>query len=243
LVPIFNVNYFAGEPKSLEELKGCPSEGIFIKIDSTFLEMLLKRCKSEQTTLHAALVAALVQVSPHIVPKSFVNRVANAVDIRNLSKKIPIDKRQVGVWVAGVEIDFIPPFPEFWQLARYVRQQVVKRIPHAVEVIGVMDYIAKYKWDQFWDRQRSITVNGKSSTFGISNLGVWDVPKNYGSVKLSGCIFSQGNSAVGPLIQLSMVTFDGKLWISVTYPSTILSKQQIQLFVDQLLNRLKSAVQ
>jgi len=227
----------------LEELKGCPTEGVFVKLDPTILEKLLKRCKSEQTTLHGAIMAALARISPHYVPKSCVNRIHNVVDVRNLSKKIEIDNHQVGDWIAGVNIDFIPPFPEFWQLSRYAREKLVKGIPHAIEMIGTMEFIAKDKWESMWNRQRSLHVNGKRSTISVSNLGVWNAQNNYGNVKVLGCIFSVGSCAVGGLMSMAVVTYDGNLCISVTYSPILISKQQIEIIVNLFQKELISAVQ
>jgi len=147
----------------------------------------------------------------------------------------------VGLWITSVDFDIKEPLPEFWKLAREAREHTVKGIPHAIEYAGMLDYIRKDKWEEHWNRQRSLTTNGKSSTLGISNLGIWEAPTHFGNLNVLGCVFSQGSNVVGALVQINVVTLNSKLQLSVSYSPNLLTQQQMQQFVNDFKRELQIA--
>jgi len=241
LANLVKVNYYAGEQKPIYELQGCLTSLLLSEIDTPFLQKLTKRCKTEQTTIHGALQAASIKALTQFVPSTFVIGIGSAIDLRSHAK-IPLNKHHVGEWVTGVDLYFKEPLPEFWKLAREARERLVKKTQHGIELAGMLDYIPKEKWELFWTRQQSMNTNGKSSTLHISNLGIWEAPTYFGNTKMLGCIFAQCNSAVGPLVQMDLVTFNEKLQLSVSYNPTLITQQRIQQFVNNIKQQLQLAL-
>jgi len=202
---------------------------------------LIKSTKEHKTTIHGVLTAAITIASTDLVPPSYVIRVGNAVDIRPYAN-CKLDKTQVGVWVSGVDLDFRAPLPSFWKLACEVKQHLVQGIPNSIKIDGMLDYIPKDKWEESWNRMRTLSPNGRSATIQISNLGVWDLQKNYGDTNVTGCIFSQGFSGVGSYMQICTVTLHGKCTVSLNYSPHLLSRNKAEKYVETIQETLRGAL-
>jgi len=85
------------------------------------------------------------------------------------------------------------------------------------------------------------TTLGRAYSAGVSNVGRYAHATTYGDLTLGPIHFGISQSVSAPAISTSAVTVDGKLCLTVSYPTPIWSTEAAEEYADSLVTMLELA--
>jgi hypothetical protein len=202
---------------SLAPFAGAVPDLSTLTLNEAFTSQLVQRCRAEQTTVHAALVAATTQVMLRVGHREVV-RVFSPFNFRKLLGE---GMRDCGVYFNAARTGFLPEqTQDFWELARLTSAELAKARSEA-GTRGVSAAI-----EQFIPAE--VTAAGAAGFVQqalscetlMSNLGVLDVP-------VSGAV--QVAAVWGPIMlgrfqdesMLGIATLHGQLRLVYVSPAPI----------------------
>jgi hypothetical protein len=211
---------------------------------------LIQRCRQEQTTVHGALCAAQVLAAAEEVEsaRSVPLVLGSAVSLR--AQLQPPVGEAVGFFVSLVSSTHrVGRQTAFWGLARECRQQVTQRVergePWVMLAASGWGMGRFRRWIPFSEAGALKLAEpaefwGHGAT-GITNLGLLDIPEQYGPLRLEALHFAGALSALCNLGS-SAVTFAGQLRWNYIYQEPSIRRQRVEGLADRALQRLRDAI-
>eukprot|EP01125_Pyxidicula_operculata_P013290 TRINITY_DN4394_c0_g1_i2.p1 TRINITY_DN4394_c0_g1~~TRINITY_DN4394_c0_g1_i2.p1 ORF type:complete len:419 (-),score=70.85 TRINITY_DN4394_c0_g1_i2:314-1570(-) len=147
-----------------------------IVIDEDSLHKLHQLCKKEKTTIHALLITISAHALSCVVknPTHDLNiKIATPVSLRSYFNP-PEDRSFVGVFVTSVETSHsVERFDltKFWDYVRKNKTTIVNSVRPNLQKLGLLDYIPKKEWNDYFTKQLVVQKNGKEISSEISNIG------------------------------------------------------------------------
>jgi NRPS condensation-like uncharacterized protein len=194
---------------------------VSFELSSTNFNLLHKKCQMEQTTIHAAIAAAILLSITEVYGKRNLElSCASAVNIRRFCQPI-ISDQQMGVFVSTVDSTHYIPYVQnlidlFWPLAREVKQQINQEVEHsALPLIQSLKFVSN--WDDYLHNQRKAVPNGYQHSLDVSNILRWSFESNDPSWKILHGGFSQSANIIGSAFTVSVVTVNEILNVYLCY--------------------------
>ncbi len=209
-------------------------------IHSKTLLNLQQQCKTQTTTVHGALSAAMLlgtktilnfEEPLHLSCSSYIN-------LRKYSQP-EIDINNFGCFFSSVEsIHTLTKNTEFWDLARNCQEKVElgknKTINNLINDQRLANF-TKLTLEKILEKNST----GRTKTMNISNRGKFNLAKNYGQLKIKEIYFTVGQHILGPCLWLGAVTFHKKLCLSFAHVTPLISSQTMNNFTDSMVNILE----
>ncbi|MFF2130680.1 condensation domain-containing protein [Streptomyces olivochromogenes] len=196
-------------------------------LDSDETTALLARCRTERTTLQAALCTAFARALPHSA------RIAVAADLRRILA--PAARTAVGLYATSFIETVNGADPrDFWALARDVRTDIHHRlVPEElsplVRAYRLLPFIPSQTIGSLLHRSES---QGARFDVSISNARL-PIPTDYGPLRVSALYGAAHTSLSGaPLVFVA--GFDGRLFLSVTSTGATSSKDLCERSMSHL---------
>jgi hypothetical protein len=220
---------------------------VSFKLSYTTLDLLHKKCRFEQTTIHAAIFSAfLLSITEIFGKKNMEFFCSTAVDIRRYCQPI-ISSRQMGDFLSVADTYHYVPYREclidlFWSLARQIKEQINQEIEHeTLPFISTLKFVSN--WNEFLLNQRKALPNGRSYSVDVSNLLRWSFESNNQSWKILHGGFAQSANMIGSVLTTSVVTVNDilKVFISFQEPN-VESVEQVKNMGDKMKQYLIDAI-
>jgi NRPS condensation-like uncharacterized protein len=161
--------------------KPAPRPGDFYLLTHTLDEevttALVRKCKAEQTSVQAALCAALLLAYQTVNGKSARNKVISPVDIRRYLPAIGRDHLFAFAPIVELSLSQKDMQNDFWQEARRIKQMLVEKTEKidAAEML----FVTEYFHGSTHALLRHMRSTKGSHDVTISNMGVLDIPVSY----------------------------------------------------------------
>ena len=188
-----------------------------LTLNEAFTSRLVQRCRTEQTTVHAALVAATTQV----LMKAGHREVVRVFSPFNFRKLLGEGMRDCGVYFNAARTGFLPEqTQDFWELARLTSAALAQARSEA-GTRGVSAAIAQFIPAEVTpEAATGFVQQALSCETLMSNLGVLDIPA-------SGAV--QAAAVWGPIMlgrfqdesMLGIATLHGQLRLACASPAPI----------------------
>lgn len=212
---------------------------ISFKLSDTILEALHKKCRNEKTTIHSALLSAILLSITEIFGKRNLEfRCSNAVNIRRFCQPI-ISNEQMGVFISAVDTYHYIPYREnlidlFWLLAREIKEQINRELQQsALPLIQSLKFVSN--WTKFLEDQRKTLPNGYSSSVDISNILQWSCQSNNPQWKILHGGFTQSANIAGSAFAISVVTVNGILKVYISFQEhSFQNMEEIKTFTNKV---------
>ncbi|RUS13851.1 alcohol acetyltransferase [Endogone sp. FLAS-F59071] len=258
----FDPPYWAGKTPAIREPHHTLARVFEIPRQATLT--LGQKCKSENTTLHAALyvstVINLLEVfcsgdGAEDTGQGIYFRSFTPFNARTLCDPV-VSSTESGNFVGSFERNFGFQRPlhgavntlksDFWTYCRIYKTELSASLVQGVKVTNMLQYIGEFpsQWLNFWSSNLKNHPMGRNASFEISDLGKWNVPsapENNGSEagwELVSATFTQSANVVGPSFLLNCVTAAGVLRGMVTWHKGALEEDDVQRFVNGIRRTL-----
>ena len=248
LLPNFLVNYFF--PKTywtgnipLTRTEPFQTRLTSFKLSETTLDLLHKKCRIEQTTIHAAIVSAfLLSITEIFGEKNMEFLCSTAVNIRRCCQPI-VSNQQMGVFVSVANSYHYIPYREnlidlFWSLARQMKEQINREVEHTVlPFIQTLKFVSN--WDEFVLNERKFLPNCREQSVDVSNILHWSFESNDQSWKILHGGFTQSANLIGSVFTASVVTVNNILKVYICFQeSSVESIEQVKNMTDRMKQHL-----
>lgn len=183
---------------------------VSFQLSDTALNLLYKKCQNERTTIHTAILSALLlAISAIFERKDTQFHCGTAVNIRRYCQPV-ISNEQIGLFLSGADTVHYIPYREnliefFWPLARQIKEQLNMELDHSVlPLISSLKFISN--WEELLVNQRKTLPNGYSHSVDISNLLAWSLKSSDSTWKILHGGFNQSANIIGSALTASVVT-------------------------------------
>ena len=220
-------------------------------ISSTETKKLVSRCKTENTSVNAALYTAFLQTVVEQVRKSVELNVdkknplmisaITPVNIRHLLDNAA--KENIGYYISfAIHKQLVHENESFWNAARNIRAIIQEEIDsgrHIEAILGIGEELKKFSIPI--DLVRAIHYS--NPPVAITNLGTLDIPGKYGDLTLEGinaCGAIHFDTKSG--FAILALTFNGCFNLNFLYAEPYISKRRAELMAESTMKRLRKAI-
>jgi hypothetical protein len=160
-------------PGTLRSFDGAQPDITSLAFSEALTSQLVQRCRTEQTTVHAALVAAASLVLARVGHRQHV-RAMSPIDIREL---LGVD-RDCAMYFNSTRTAYSAEQPQaFWEVARATSAQLLQGRAESTTrfISAMMEQLIPVEADH--DAAKNLFTGGNSFELFISNLGRLEIPK------------------------------------------------------------------
>jgi hypothetical protein len=209
-------------------------------------EKLLANARGHGTTMHGALAAAqLLAINDQFEGKAPRTLALNSLaDLRGVQKG-ELTERDLGLYITTLStVHALPAEPDFWLLAREVRDRLKAIVDggNANLINGVYSANPLFATDDAAARlvQRIVALAPASSM--LTNIGKLEEPDLGGQLRIASLGFAVSPPAQHP-ISVTASSYAGRLQMNLLYDEAKLPKQQAQEIADGMMARLAGAAE
>ena len=207
------------------------------QLEPELTKALITSCKQQGVTVQGALNAALLLAARDKIVSRKKKINVSCQTFVNLRKYL---SSQVGnehlSCLASYLLSFhtITPNTSFWKLARDVKQKIDKRIKSQdlfhclINSQLLTNYILA-------NRQQATT------TVAVSNLGLLELPSDYGPYQLEEISFAGSNNLFAGVVFLNVNTFRGKMLMNFVFSKPSFSGERMIEIVENTFDYLRRA--
>lgn len=215
-------------------------------LSAELTQQLIKRSRTEQTTVHAAISAAfLLALTQQPFRSSDPLQCVHPVNVRShLSLPMP---DAVGLYVnSGVTTHSLEPNSAFWDVARSVKSQLLKT------------NIAEQLVEDSQTRQATLSKLPNTAAFAkllqqltsqlvVTNLGLIEIPQQYDEIRIEALYAPAVLSRNVPQRVVGVSTLGDRMFLTIVFaPPTDVDRAQSDRaatdFVSEGVKRLKGAI-
>lgn len=206
---------------------------------------LLSVCRSHGVTLHGALCAALLiavgaEVRTESVATDNLLGCCTPVNLRRVLQ--PQIGEDIGLYVGPiVTFHRLTAHTELFALATELTKQL-----HAARTAGVpaRALATQSRLLPSWVSPQQAAKHLYNRLFGtvsVTNMGVLDIPLEYGDLRLTAVHIGGANNPYGSLISIGVTTLAGQHFLNFNYNEQIVSDERIQRVVSATMRAIRSS--
>lgn len=202
---------------------------------------LIKRCRAEGTTVHAALSVAFLRAFGEFYGGGWYRKIQSPVDLRKRLAQ-PVGE-SFGLYINLVEF-FVDCEPErsFWEVAREIKRHFIQHCDDKLlfktllDTTVLMDSLAPViTSDTIMSHMPEVKYD-----LSITNLGKLNFPLQYGSLKLEA-LYGPVLSGIPEEIVLGVITIGGKMHFTMSYTDLKLNASQAEQISATAMEQLAEA--
>lgn len=214
------------------------------ELDQPLTLQIKNRCRTEQTTVHGLLCAAMMMACVQQLSSETPILVSCSSSINLRASCSPIvEPNYLGSFIANVTTTHhTDPKANIWDIARECQSNILRSVQHKIPHYQVSNAELLNKYQPAFLAQVAEHNMGRSTTTHVSNLGQCDLKSEYGSVRLESFYFATGLNLVGTCFWLGTVTINQKLFCTFTYTYPLIRMKTAEALADCVVQILTSAV-
>ncbi len=245
------------------------NRSFFIELSETETSKLVSRCRQEGVTVNTLLIAAFIRAQS--IAKGFVKKQNGGFAVNLRDRLVdPIDQFY-GFFATGLFPTFKDsPNRSFWSLARDTHRRIRKKMDRKVYYHNLLRFFSiqptmtdalimkmygkiipegysRYEKLSSYSRKKDIIrfiVNrfmSKTFSFGVTNLGRLDFPRNYGDFELDR-IFLSVHTALNTEVIIGGATASGKLSLVISYIENTIDDEVMYKIKENMLDILNKEI-
>jgi len=212
-------------------------------LTSTQLDVLMRRCREEGATVHAALGAAMTMVIGPTAAQSDSGRmcIGSPIDFR-AELTAPVSADEVGSYVSTVpSIVRFGGDRDLWSIARQLNRSLDRRrrLGQHLSLLWALRFICPTSAAKSCRTFRLMERHGPLNV-GLWTMGRYEFPARIGDWQLSGAQFMSGVLPFGYLAA-TVNTSHGELFWNFTYADGAVSRPSAERLADGCLQTLLRA--
>ena len=229
-------------PKKLPEEARVPVEARRARTRHTQLDAatsrgLITRARSEDTTVHGAIVAAALRaIAAHLGGHARLG-CCTPVNLRaQLSEPLG---DEVGMFVGPVvHFHTVGPDAPLWPLAREVRGALRAAAEVSGPAVALATQSALLPAGATPELASRLLYHPLFGALAVTNMGAPELPLTYGALALERMHIASPTAALGSLVSLAVLTLRGEISINFNYNQEIISERVIDSLVAATLGGL-----
>jgi NRPS condensation-like uncharacterized protein len=210
---------------------------------------LIARCKKENTTVHGAICAAVLQtVAEQIRHLSTAKKTGplmigccSPVNIRHLFKR-PVGEEMGNFISDALHYQLIDENTSLWKNARKVKETLIKDLKFGRDIKALLEMKTGFT-EKLTPIEMVHNLNKLFPPVLVTNLGVIKLPDELSELIPDSIHYTASiNPAAKNGFTVAVFTYCGCLNLEFLYSEPYISKERAYLMIDNTINRLKIAV-
>lgn len=215
------------------ELRRC--KVIHRQLDPEITKALITLSRKENTTVHAALCAAMILTAARKMNEDNSKEICiSCKSTVNLRKRLvtPICNNQMGPF-ASLLMSYlaVQASTSFWDLAREVKQQIEDSLRREEDFRMLLSSGFLFHYLLRFPRQVTSTVH-------ISNVGRVTIPHVYGPFTLEEISFATANRFYGGIFTAEVTTFQEKMFLNFVFVEPLISQSAVEEFISDTISQI-----
>ena len=207
------------------------------QLEPELTQALITSCKRQRVTVQGALNAALLLAARDKIVSRKKKINVSCQTFANIRKYLwlPIANENLSCLASELlSAHKINPNTSFWELARDVKRKIDRGIERQDLFYILLNSKLLTKYILANPHQVATTV-------AVSNLGLLDIPSDYGHYQLEEISFAGSNNLFAGVVFLNVTTFRGKMLMNFVFSQPSFSKERMVGIVNSTLDYLKLA--
>ncbi len=240
--------FFARRPRLLAEQQSVPSAQRRSAVSHQQLtkeetSALLSACRSHGATLHGALCAALLlavgaEIRTESPAPEHLLGCCTPVNLRRVLQ--PEIGEDIGLYVGPiVTFHRLTARTELFALATELTNQIHTARSAGVPALALATQSRLLPARVSPKQAARHLYNRLFGTVSVTNMGVLDIPLDYGDLRLTAIHIGGANNPYGSLISIGATTLDGQLFLNVNYNERIVTAERIDRVVSSTMRALR----
>lgn len=213
---------------------------LFELLDASLTHALAERARSEGTTVHGALGAAMLLAMAEDLDGGGTMGCLSALDVRGELSEPETDA--IGLFVMGLTTRHrVRSGDALWDLARDLKTKLTTQLARGDHfTTAALTRLAPKGEPPDVVARRVVSMVG--ATVAVTNLGRLDLPTRYGPLELRELSFcAAGNAFPGSAAGLMVTTFAGRLSFNFVYATPGYHAERARAMRDAALGQLRAA--
>lgn len=215
-------------------------------LDAATTDALSARARTERTTVHGALSAAIVLGVLADVAPGKRGSVAFGSPVNVRARLDPPVGEESGFYVSMVAFrSAADPATPFWDVARAVRRSIERDLArdaglsllHAVPAFFALIGVARLAPRTLAERWERLAP----ATSGLTNLGRLGIETRFGPLSIEDCFFAACPSALGEFLCTS-TSLHGRIRWNFLWPDPVMTAAHATTLADDIARRLEDAI-
>ena len=211
------------------------SKVIHTKLNSITTTKFISLCKNENTTVHAAICAAMVRSAAYRLNRS-------KTVTTNISCKSSVNMRRrfepkLGNSYMGSMASLVLNFlsvntsNSFWTISRSIKQSITSSLSRGDDFLMLKLTKFFYNYLRFFPKEVTSTVH-------VSNLGNLTIPNSYGSLELDEISFCTPNRLYAGSFTVEVTTFQNQIFLNFVFVEPLISQSSVELLVKDTISQI-----
>lgn len=240
--------FFARRPRLLPEQKLVPaaqrrSSLVQQRLSGAETAALLAACRKHAVTLHSVLCAALLMaVGAEIHAESPApHHVLGCCTPVNLRRALsPAVGEEIGLYVGPiVTFHQLDASTELFALAEQLTTQIQAARTAGVPALALATQSRLLPARISPQRAAQHLYNRLFGAVSVSNMGVLEIPVDYGELHLDALHLGGSNNPFGSLISITANTLSAKLYLTFNYNEHIVSAERLNRVMTEAMRKLR----
>jgi NRPS condensation-like uncharacterized protein len=209
---------------------------------------LVTRCKEENTSVHGAICAAVLQATVEQIReardvkknKPLMIGCLTPVSIRHLFTE-PVGEG-IGNFISNaLHYQLVSHKTSLWTVARKVKNKILKILENGEDIMGHLN-AGNFLKDDSTPGEMLASQSKFFPPVAVTNIGRLEIPEQFGNITLESIHFTAGCSpAAKNGFAVTVTTFAGRIIMNFLYAEPYISKQRATKMVENVIKRLKAA--
>lgn len=240
--------FFARRPRLLREQQSVlsaqrRSSAVHERLSSAETASLLTACRKQSVTVHSALCAALLMaVGAEMNTESPApHQVLGCCTPVNLRRALsPEVGEDMGLYVGPiVTFHRLGPSTQLFALAAQLTTQLQAARAGGVATLALATQSRLLPHRISPQRAAQHLYNRLFGTVSVSNMGVLEIPLDYGELHLSALRLGGSNNPFGSLISITATTLADELYLTFNYNEQIVGEERLHRVVVATMGKLR----
>ena len=209
-----------------------------VRLPAATLNKLVERARAEQSSVTAALAAAMLLSARRYMPGEEPLNLAwlSPLSYRNaIRSEFAQPQNLAFAFGTGIFVNRVDTAGDFWELARATKQKFEKAIK--MKLHYCTPHMAEFRLKFFKQEKQPGMV------LSFSNMGTFDVPESFGPLSLTDIEFTPALRGFGPLWGVHAYTFREELYIHVGFAEPLIQVAQAREWLDNVVQLIEKSVQ
>ena len=216
----------------------------FRQFDEDFTSRLRKKARANQTTVNAALTAAILFAMAKRIDEERRLRISLDTNV-SFRKEFGVPAEQAGPLVSILNLTFeVEPTQSFWELARACKAQLVDCQSKNLQWVANPMWASTQRWMSDATRMKFLNGEklGRLNVGGISNVGELNIPTQLPGLRIESMRITAAQHGFGYYFANYVLSQGGRLGINLAFSEPLVSRATAQAFMGTLADALAQAL-
>lgn len=233
------------DPWLYEKTEALPlrqTKNFYYSLSEKEVKDLHQACQKQGITINSILSAAILLAGLSVNPQKKSFSFITLVDLRSRCQPV-ISKEPIGCYVTSLDTQHVFNLKNsIWEIAKEYQDQLQAKLPQALCLPNEFSSKDLENFSVANPTGKPLLDNQFIIDFGITNLGVLDIPKPCRNFQLEQFFFCTSRQAGDIGVFVNVATIQGKMFICLEHAEPLMSPETADKLANQFVFYIKNLI-